>query len=154
MKKKLNSKTKGNRVEREIAKLFEERFNKDFKRVPGSGSFFSANPIKLTENLSGDIMTPENFRYSIEIKARKDMSFFNILFPPNKELDNFITQVEKDANLTGKKPLLIIKINNRPPFCLIKNMPSKIKYKDYSIILLSELFKKKDDFFFESQVNI
>ena len=144
--KKVNSKKKGNRVENEIAKKLKEAFNEDFIRTPSSGGFHTNNKIKLTEDLAGDIITPENFNYVIEVKSRKDITFHNVL---NGYLDEFIEQVENDSLSVNKLPLLIIKLNNRKPFCLIKDINSKLRYKDYSIIYLEDLLKEKKDFFFK-----
>ena len=108
---KINSKQKGNRTELQIAKIFKERFDIDFIRSPQSGAFYTNNPINITENLAGDIICDdENFKFSIEIKARKDITFHQII---NGYLDEFITQVERDAKSSGKLPLLIIKLNNK-----------------------------------------
>ena len=145
MKKKLNSKSKGSRIEREIAKKLTERFKKDFIRTPMSGAYYTLNPGQLTENLSGDIITPENFKYSIEIKGRKEITFHKVL---NGAFDEFIEQCEKDAFSVNKLPLIIVKLNNYPPFCLVKNTKSDLHYKGYNILYLDKLLQKPDKFFF------
>ena len=131
----------------QIAKIFSDRFNIKFIRSPQSGAFHTNNPITITENLAGDIVSDDaNFRFSVEIKARKDISFFKVL---NGFFDEFILQCETDATSVNKLPLIIVKINNYAPFCLLKDIESNLKYKDYSIVYLEELLKQKEEFFFD-----
>lgn len=140
---KINCKKKGSRVELEIAKKFTERFGVKFFRTPFSGSFYTNNKIELNEHQAGDIYCEDdNFKFCIEIKARKDISFFQFL---NGYFDNFILQAEK--NNKNKEPLLIIKINNHPIFCLLKK-ENKIKYGDYGIFYLKDLFSFNNEYFF------
>jgi len=89
---KINSKDKGNRVELELAKILTERFGQEFKRVPMSGAWGTRNrEFQVREDamqiLSGDIMCPENFKFSVESKGRIDFNFWDMLNAETKNLD-------------------------------------------------------------------
>ena len=114
MKKRINSKKKGNRVELELAKILTKRFDVPFARV-GVSSGARAKNTRLPDNavfvMSGDIIIPAGFRFgTIEVKSRKHAINYRIA---NKALDDIIDQAENDAVLTGKPPLICIKMNRQ-----------------------------------------
>ena len=162
MSKGLNSKKKGNRVEREFAKAFNDRFNlKDaFRRVPMSGAWTTNNintdvRQDAKEILSGDLIVPTNFKFSIECKGRAEFNFWDMLNDDTKhlEIDDWIIQAQNDASISGKEPLLLIKVNNRKPFALfpVKLKESNIRYKDFTIMRFDYLLKLDEDFFFKEE---
>ena len=70
-KRRVNSRSKGNRFERKIAKLLNERFEtKEFCRTPGSGAFGTTH-ASLPKHIKvhGDLITPEKFKFVIECKS-------------------------------------------------------------------------------------
>jgi hypothetical protein len=128
-KKKINSKDKGNRAENELAKILSERFTPHkFKRNVSSGAMFGGMNRKYAEGveetittaLSGDIIVPSNFKYSLEHKAYKEISFWD-LFNDSSDLHSWLKQAEGDANFTNRKPMVIAKFNNRKRICFVKD---------------------------------
>jgi len=159
---KINSKNKGNRIELELAKKLTERFEQEFKRVPLSGAWGTSNRNSeiredALEVLSGDIMCPKNFIFSVESKGRAEFNFWDMLSDTKNEIDKWIEQAENDAKIVGKYPLLYIKINNRKPFVLFPdNFPDAyaiqrnfLIYKRYVIMRFDYFLELMDDFFFD-----
>jgi len=112
IKKRINSKKKGNRAELELAKILTKRFGVPFARV-GASSGARVKNTKLPDNavlvMTGDIIIPDGFRFgTIEVKSRKHAINYRV---QNKALDDIIEQAENDAVLTGKPPLICIKTN-------------------------------------------
>ena len=114
IKKRINSKKKGNRAELELAKILTKRFDVPFARV-GASSGARVKNTKLPNNavsvMAGDIIIPDGFRFgTFEVKSRKHVINYRIA---NKALDDIIDQAENDAVLTGKPPLICIKANRQ-----------------------------------------
>jgi len=154
----MNSKKKGNRVELFFAKEFTKRFKQEFRRVPASGAHgtnLANTNIRedAKEILSGDIITPKHFRFIIEIKSRANFNFWDFLNRDTKnEIDEWIEQVSKEAEVSNKDPLLIIKVNNKKPFILMKidkYIDYDLMYKDYGIMRFDYFLKIDDTFFWE-----
>jgi Holliday junction resolvase len=152
----INTKNKGNRVEREIVNILNERFGDGiFSRVPSSGAIqggknYNPNLRKdATEILSGDLIVPKNFIFSIEVKSRKDFNFFDF-FNKGAEIHKWLDQCSEDAVKSGKIPLLIIKINYHETFVMsqVDFMPEIFIYKNWKIQLLKEFLKNEDNVFF------
>lgn len=168
---KIQSKAKGNRVELELAKILTERFGQDFTRVPMSGGWGTRNRDSgIREDavnlLSGDIMCPEKFKFSVESKGRIDFNFWDMLNNDTKhlEIDDWIAQSENDAKAVGKEPLVYVKVNRRKPFVLFpyemlgtllfdKEGTEKIGkillYGKYIIMRFDYFLELPDNFFFE-----
>jgi hypothetical protein len=107
-KTRVNSKRKGAGFERKIAKLLNERFNtKEFARTPGSGAFGTTHEnLPQYFKVSGDLISPENFKFILECKNGYDVRLED-LFKPKSELFKFIEQAKRDA-LKANKPWLLI----------------------------------------------
>lgn len=159
--KKINSKKKGNRTELEMAKILNERFKgENFKRTPSSGAIFgSSNRVRavnvneeIVTTLAGDIMCPLNFKFSIEHKAYENASFWD-LFNASSNLNKWFEQSLNDATISNKKPLLVVKFNNKKRICYTKEkLDFYIFEKDgWYCYWLSDLLKLNDDFFFEEK---
>lgn len=162
---KVNGKNKGNTFERKISNLLSERFKnflnieKGFRRNADSGSFFGGkNQDRLdvygdnSKNL-GDIISPLNFKYSIECKHYKSPpSFSSIISGTIPEWDKWLKQAEQDSINSGKGVLLIIKYNNVSEIVLISNeltcSQKKYSYKGYNVYLLDDFLKEDDSFYF------
>jgi hypothetical protein len=156
IKKRINSKRKGNSNELLIATLLSKRFGKAFKRVPMSGGWGTTNENTdvrqdAKEILSGDIICPPDFRFSIEVKSRKEFNFWDLLNKEDTEIDEWIKQAEREAKTSKKKFLLIVRINNKKPFAILKSdyFTSYVSYKDYTMIRLDYLLEMPDTFFFK-----
>ena len=144
----VNSKRKGSNFERELCKMLEDLFGGTFKRVPHSGAYGTIHIDSLTESmkqtLTGDIITPEGFPFSIEAKFYKALPWNKIMQGECKQLDKWIEQSERDACTTNKDALVIFKLSHQGVFLvfdvdsidkLITELPeSFIKYKDKIII--------------------
>lgn len=157
-KKKINSKSKGNRVELELSKILTERFNKEFKRVPMSGGWATYNKNSniredALEILAGDIMCPPEFKFSIESKGRQDFNFWNLLNEDtiHLEIDDWIYQAEQDSKIKHTFPLIYVKVDRRKPFVLFpkKLYEGKITYGDYTILRFDYFLQFEDSFFFK-----
>jgi hypothetical protein len=157
-KKRINSKRKGSRVELEFAKIFSNRFNLEFKRVPFSGAWGTSNKGQniredAMEILSGDILCPKGFKFSIECKAREGFNFWDMLNNDTQhlEIDDWIVQAENDAEISNKEPLIIIKINKRNPFVLFpkKLHETNMTYGKYSVMRFDYFLKIDDEFFWQ-----
>jgi len=169
-KKKVNSKIKGKRTELEVVKELNKRFSKilsenpswgSFSRTIGSGNRWSHNVYmskKAMEQFSGDIVCPENFNFVLESKGGyNDIDLFNSFSKGLSNIDKFLSQVKDDSKRTGKKPILFWKKDYKPRLCFLKidDLENKhlefnyyMKYKEWMIISIEDLFKIKDDFFF------
>lgn len=108
---KTNSKNKGSRFERTIAKWFEEWTGYKFSRTPGSGGWAKA------KDAFGDLVCTDEkhgrrFPFSIECKNYKDIKFEHLLLG-NKacKIKSFWDQAVHDANRCNKIPMLIMKYN-------------------------------------------
>lgn len=158
---KINSKNKGNTAERELCKIFEERFDgKKFMRVPNSGAMFGASNRTLAEGVEGviantfvgDIIVPTNFRYSIESKFYKDISFWD-LFNESSNLHQWFKQSESDAEFSNRKPMIVAKFNHRGRICFVKEKRKGyiFEHMGWYCYWLDDFLKLKDNVFFEEE---
>lgn len=118
------NKSKGNSGERELCKIFSNKFGETFIRVPNSGAYIGGLNNKRAKTLSknqkeimsNDIIPPECFpNCALESKFYKDFSF-NMLMNPKgyAQLDEWIDQVN-DSGIDMEKafPMICFKINNK-----------------------------------------
>jgi hypothetical protein len=160
--KKINSKRKGNSAELELAKIFSTYFGRPFARVGVTSGARTKNtvlPDNVSQVMTGDIIAPEGFRFSIESKAVDvDVDFFD----SSALLDKFVKQAEDDAVSIGKIPMLcwkrnrkgwIVAVPTRQTFLLCGNVPVyRSIYRTYLICRLDSLFNANSgngDFWFE-----
>lgn len=154
---KIQSKQKGNRGEREVAKIFNDKFKGEFfKRAPFSGAFIGGNNRKnacvLTDEqqlaFASDIICPDFFRFVIEHKSYASIDFWE-LFNESSNLNSWIAQVSSDADFVKKDPMLIVKINNHKRIVFIKEeVPNyKFEYKGWYCYWLDDLLAMPDTFF-------
>jgi hypothetical protein len=113
MKKRINSKSKGNRAELELAKILTKRFGMPFARV-GVSSGARPKQVKLDgtakQAFTSDLIVPDGFRFSVECKAvNKDVD----LLDQSALLDKFLQQAADDANSIKKVPMLCWKRNRK-----------------------------------------
>lgn len=114
-----SSKDKGNAWELEVAKFLEEHFEGKFSRVPRSGAMFGGENAEnadgerqdVVEILTGDIITPKDFPFTIEAKHYEDFKFSHLLHGENKLLDGWIESAEKDAVLAKRLPMIMCKFS-------------------------------------------
>jgi len=161
--KKVDGKKKGNRVELELTKVLNKRFNcQDFSRAVGSGNRWGQVqhlPKHAREVFSGDLIVPKNFKFVLESKGGYDGIDLNSVFTRgNSELDNFLDQVSKDAKRCGRKPLLCWKRSRKPWLGFIhtkeltgKTFKYRLLYGKWSVVDLQTLLELEDDFFLNSE---
>ena len=104
-KKKINSCRKGKRNENDLCHALNERFGEGaFARIPTSGA--RSRSVKNKDAkvaYTGDLITPENFRFSIESKSAN----INIdFFASNATFDKWLKQAMDDAASVDKIPML------------------------------------------------
>jgi hypothetical protein len=155
---KINSKNKGSSGERELCKILNNRFGLGlFSRVPMSGAYTGGKNRTKTSNLSnsakdtlsGDIITPDNFKFSIEHKFYKEASFWD-LFNDNSNLKSWFIQCEGDAKFIEKEPMLIVKYNNKKRIVYIKNYNGNYIFSigEWKCLWLENLLKEENSYFF------
>lgn len=156
-KKKVDGKSKGDRTELGLCKLLTDKFGSEFSRALGSGSRWSqvSNlPEHAKKTLSGDICVPEGFKWVIESKGgyEDDMDAWNIVDGKLTKLDEFIEQVSRDAEYTGRKPIICWKRNRKPwiacvrwqdftPTGIEKEFPNRIQYGKWVVVSLDKLIE-------------
>lgn len=164
-KSKVDGKSKGDRTELHLCKLLTSHFGDEFSRALGSGSRWSQVnnlPEHAKKTLSGDICVPDRFKWVIESKGgyEKDMDAWNIVDGQLSQLDKFIEQVSRDADFTGRKPIICWKRNRKPWIAFVKScevksalekqFPNRIIYGDWIGVMLEDLLSKTNrDFWFE-----
>lgn len=157
----VNGKKKGNSFERTVVKEFKELFNHEgFERNAFSGSLYGgSNRFRMqgkdkdhTGSVVGDVIVPTGFPFTLECKAYKDLDFHNIIQGESKQLDEWISQAEDDANSVDKDFILIIKINNKGTYTLTNNLEfggnsvnslkNVTRYKEVYYLYSLELFRE------------
>lgn len=169
--KKIKSGKKGKRVELEVVKDLNNRFesilNKNsswgkFSRTIGSGNRWGQNVYlskSAMNNYSGDLVCPENFKFVLESKGGyNDIDLCSCFEKGCSELDSFLNQVSEDSKRTNRKPMLFWKKDRKPRLCFIKikdideklyiNFSFYMKYKKWIVINFKDLFSIGDEFFF------
>jgi hypothetical protein len=121
-KKKKNGCVKGKVAERDLCHQLSDMFNDTFRRVPGSGMFMGGKNFFRNQNindaakntLTGDIITPLFFKFSLESKAYNDTpKMHSLLNGQEKDLDKWIKQASDDAAKCNKDWILIFKITSK-----------------------------------------
>lgn len=117
----INSRSKGARNERQIAKLFADWSKKEFSKTPASGGL-----QWKSANAKGDIVcTTEGhfFPFCIEAKSHKEINFSHLLIPmrvtkknpkPICKIMEFWKQCNRDAKKCSKIPMLLMRYNGMP----------------------------------------
>ena len=160
-KKKINTGRKGKRREREVAKILNERFGGGFSRTIGSGNRtkqVTFLPKHAQDTFSGDLVTPENFVFSIESKGGyDDVDLMSVFDGGHAQIDEFLEQAQFDADGCKKKPMVVWKKSRKPLVAMIKtvdipheNWEYRLFYKDWSMVSFDELLKVDNSFWFKS----
>lgn len=158
-KKKVNSRAKGSTFERQIAKLFNNRFNTtEFSRTPGSGAFATTHTLPDYLKIYGDLITPIKFKYCIECKKGYNKENLYSLYNYSSDTWKFIDQCQKDSDKCDKIPMIIFKQDRHPTLAIV---PSNIPYqatnfieiykegKVYRVYLFDDLLKEADSCWLE-----
>lgn len=110
----INSRKKGAKNEREIAKTLELWSGKKFAKTPASGGL-----NWKTSNVAGDVVCVTEghyFPFCIEGKSYLKIDFSHLLTPGIKNVDilGFWEQAKRDATKANKIPILLIRYNGLP----------------------------------------
>jgi hypothetical protein len=113
------SRRKGNSLEREVARLFEQTLGGAWSRVPLSGGW--ANRAEF--QTCGDVITNVNeFPFVIECKAVEGWHLEQLLTSPDKcPIAKWWRQTRREAGEAGKKPLLVFTRNFQPLYCVARS---------------------------------
>lgn len=126
-KERINGRNKGNRGERDFARVLGDWTGKKFARVPSSGGLnWKASHAK------GDIVVTEEghfFPFCVEVKTYKELNFQHLLYLEKAEILKFWKQCSRDADKANKAPLLAMRTNS-------------IKKDFYFLIMNTEHFEK------------
>lgn len=162
-KKGINSKKKGNNNENECKKILNERFDgvAIFQRTPNSGAFVGGQNFYRKEQLNeeqnllfvGDLYcNRKDLKFTIEHKAYAEASFWD-LFNDSSDLHDWMKQAQHDADSVGKKPMLVVKYNNKKRIVYVHDYITKTKpifsHKGWNCYWFEDLLKEADNFFFE-----
>jgi hypothetical protein len=167
-KKRINCSVKGKSKERELVKIFNERFKHIIEQKPDDGAWSrsvgSGNrwgqqvhlSKQASEIYSSDLVVPNWFRFTIESKSGyNEIDLCAAFEDGHKELDKFLKQVEEDGIRCGRDPMLIWKKDYKPRLSFIKdNLPDVIKYRlfyrDWIAVGLNDLLALDDKFFIKT----
>jgi len=152
-----NPKKKGNAFELRCAKQLTERFGSAFSRSPNSGAFGTTHE---SAQLMGDLITPQNFRFSVECKSGYNLDFqcFFADSGHRRKLLSFFKQAAKDANAQSKQPMVIYKKNNRAAWAFIRDESWPQNGPDEYVVVagwrgapIAALLLMPYEFFFEAE---
>lgn len=117
--KRINSRAKGQRKEREIVKVFAEWWGSDFFRTPGSGAFATRGFTGADISFAGDVVTKDpTFPFCIEVKNCEGWHLEQLFTSPLCDLyawwDQAVGECPED-----KIPLLVFTRNHQPSFIIL-----------------------------------
>ncbi len=127
-KKGVASKPKGSSWELKVASQLTEKSGKEFRRVPLSGAWMGGmNQAKnaqvhsgLKEGLTGDIIGPDNWPFSMECKNTASYPRFHMMVAgADAQIDKWIEEAFFDSVNVNKFPVLPLKRTFRGEFVLI-----------------------------------
>ena len=146
---RINSRTKGSKNERDIAKWWKSWTGFEFTRTPSSGGL----RWKKTDNISADIVCSDDkhsrrFPFSIECKSYKDINFEHVLLGNKKcKILEFWHQATHDAVRSHKIPILMMRYNGMPKeeyFFAVDKELGELITKDYEGKLMVIDTKEED----------
>lgn len=137
IKKRTNSKKKGNGFEGHIGKVLAEHLSPlKFRRSQSSGAILGGENARFLEQFSNDAkclfvgdVVPTNeadvfrdegwkFKFTLECKFYKSCDNLEHLFH-NTKLKGWMEQAITDSKKVDKKPLLIFKFNRTETYCAV-----------------------------------
>lgn len=137
-KKRINSKTKGATFQRKIASILNTRFNtSEFCPTPGSGAFATTHKLPDYLKISGDLITPKGFNYSIEAKKGYNDINLGSVFNINSDLYKFVLQAIRDSERENKRMIIVFQQDRKEILALLSLEEHKhilLTLKNYCII--------------------
>lgn len=116
---KINSRAKGSRGERQVAKLFKDWWGSEFTRTPLSGGF-ATQKFRDEWNASGDLVTSDpTFPFCVEVKWVEGWSLEQMLSNKGCLIFKWWAQTLRETP-EGKYPLLVFKKNGQPFYCMLQ----------------------------------
>lgn len=167
--KKIKSGQKGKGAERAIVKILNARFADlldknqswgQFSRSLGSGNRWgqvSNLPKHAQDTFSGDLCCPDKFRWIIESKkGYNDVDLCSLFSGKCAELDNWLNQVERDGERSGRKPMVIWQKDRKPRIVFLKQedmfnpMPETgLCYRGWVGVSFDDVLKQNNRFWFK-----
>lgn len=129
----MNSKNKGNRFERKIARFFTKWTGYKFERNRAGSGAWHSNKDSTSDLTCTDERHAHRCKISIECKNYKEIKFEHLLLG-NKGCDilKFWEQASKDAKRANKVPILCMRYNSIPSeefFFVVGKDLSSVFYK-------------------------
>lgn len=110
----INSKRKGNKFERTVAKWMSDWTGYKFGRTPYSGANHQSRDL-ASDVMCTDERHAHRCKISVECKCYKDIKFEHILLgTKGSEVEKFWNQATNDALRSAKVPILIMRYNSMP----------------------------------------
>lgn len=110
----VNSKRKGNKFERTVAKWMSDWTGYKFGRTPYSGANHQSRDL-ASDVMCTDERHAHRCKISVECKCYKDIKFEHILLgTKGSEVEKFWNQATNDALRSAKVPILIMRYNSMP----------------------------------------
>lgn len=168
--KKIKSGKKGKRVELELIKALNSRFERTLESRPEAGKFSRSvgsgnrwgQRVHLSkaasDTYSGDIVCPEGFLFVLESKGGyNDIDLCTLFGGSQAELDGFLKQVSDDSKRCGRKPMLLWKKDRKPRIAFLRSedltdrvFSCSLKYGDWTAVSYEDLMSFEDEFFFRT----
>lgn len=109
--KRINSKRKGGKNERAIAKLFTKWTGLEFAKTPASGGLRWKNQVDVV----GDIVCTDkkkySFKFCVEAKFHSELNFQSLIGSNKSEVIKFWVQALKEGERSKKIPILMMRYN-------------------------------------------
>ena len=145
------SKSKGNRLEREIRDSLNTAFNtEEFARTPSSGAIMGLSNWEKNKNLENstkralgsDIICPSWFQFSIECKNYGDKpNYAKVLVSSDTDLDGWVGEVLFDAINAKRTPILFFRTTRKGTFVVLpKHFITMIDASEYNYMRYKQEF--------------
>lgn len=153
--KRINVRKKGNNFTNKICEILNERFNtKEFCKTPGSGAFATMHVLPDYMRIYSDIITPKEFKFSIECKKGYNKENLGSLFNTKSEIYNFIEQAKRDSQKSNKEFLIILQQDRKEVLAMFKtgmfpvpNPIQRVDFNDVTICRLKDILVLPDSYF-------
>lgn len=133
----INSKKKGSKFERQIAKWFTDWSGFKFERNRAGSGAWHTNKDSVSDITCTDPKHAHRCRISIECKSYKEIKFESILLGnKTSDIPKFWEQATKDAQRAGRIPILCMRYNSMPKdefFFIVGNNLAKAIFSQINI---------------------
>lgn len=140
----MNSKTKGNSFERDIANYLTKTTGMHYSRSPSSGAFVGGKnnsrisyiSAALTKCSLGDIVCPDGVNVIVECKSYASIPWAQVVKGSCKQLDGWLAQLDHDLSSVDSTwtGILFFKITREGVYkCLKGNQLTGLNYREYNI---------------------